>query len=87
MAKAASGVPVLWESFFRVLWIQFFVCDWDHAYASFWADPGAYSAASAFVHVELVSASVALGEEYFLVRVLHGEGSLEDVFDSFIHCA
>jgi hypothetical protein len=86
MAKTAAGVPVLWESFLGVLWIFLLVSDWDHAYASLGADPRADSAACALLHVKLVSASEPFREQNFLVGVLQGECSFEDVFDSFVHC-
>ena len=85
MTKTASGVPILWETFLGVLRVLFLVRNWDHAYATFGADPCADSAAGAFVHVELVPAPEPFGEKYLLVGVFHGESAFEDVFDSFIH--
>jgi hypothetical protein len=48
MAKTAARVPVLREPVFRVLWMFFFVFEWDEGDASFGADPGADSASCAF---------------------------------------
>jgi len=86
MTETATGVPILWESFFGVLRVLLLVGYWDHADASFGADPCADSAAGAFLHVELVSSPEPFRKEDFLVGVFHGECSFEDVFDSFIHC-
>jgi len=86
MAKTAPRVPVLRETVFGILSVFFSVRRRDEGYASLGADPCAYAAAGAFVHVENVSASVSLGELQPLVRVFHCESSFEYVFDSFIHC-
>jgi len=57
MAKAAAGVPVLWESVLGILRVRFSVGRRDEGYASLRADPRADSAASTFFHVEDVAAS------------------------------
>jgi hypothetical protein len=57
MAKTASGVPVLGEAVLGVLWMFFFVLEWDEGYASFGADPSADSAAGALFQVEYVASS------------------------------
>ena len=52
MTKTATGVPVLWKPFLRVLIVLLLVRYRDHADASLGADPRADSATSAFLHVE-----------------------------------
>jgi hypothetical protein len=85
VAEAAARVPVLWKTLLRVLRILFVVCYWYQCDASFRADPSADSAASAFLHIEQVSASKSFRKQNFLIGVLHREGALEHVLDAFVH--
>jgi hypothetical protein len=59
--------------------------DWNHADASFGADPGADAASRAFVHVEQMSSSEAFGQLEFLIGILHSKCAFEDVLDAFVH--